>query len=61
VSLSLTGSDLELRAETLSGRLDGSESDQQLAAGPRRCALRIGAGGRRLHVRSVSGDIEIEN
>jgi len=61
VSLSLAGSDLELRAETLSGRLDGSESDQQLAAGPRRCALRIGAGGRRLHVRSVSGDIEIEN
>jgi DUF4097 and DUF4098 domain-containing protein YvlB len=61
VSLSLSGSDLELRAETLSGRLDGSESEQPLATGPRRCALRIGAGGRRLHVRSVSGDIEIEN
>ena len=61
VSLSLTGSDLELRAETLSGKLDGSESEQPFAAGPRRCAVRIGAGGRRLHVRSVSGDIEIAN
>lgn len=61
VSLSLAGSDLELRAETLSGRLDGPESEQPLPTGPRRCALRIGAGGRRLHVRSVSGDIEIEN
>jgi DUF4097 and DUF4098 domain-containing protein YvlB len=61
VSLSLAGSDLELRAETLSGRLDGSEAEQPFAAGPRRCAIKIGAGGRRLHVRSVSGDIEIEN
>jgi DUF4097 and DUF4098 domain-containing protein YvlB len=61
VSLSLAGSDLELRAETLSGRLDGSEAEQSMPTGPRRCALKIGAGGRRLHVRSVSGDIEIEN
>lgn len=61
VTLSLAGSDLELRAETLSGQLDGPEAEQPLTTGPRRCALRIGAGGRRLHVRSVSGDIEIEN
>jgi DUF4097 and DUF4098 domain-containing protein YvlB len=61
VSLSLSGSDLELRAETLSGKLDGSEAEPSFATGPRRCALKIGAGGRRLHVRSVSGDIEIEN
>jgi hypothetical protein len=61
VSLSLTGSDLELRAETLSGQLDAPGADQAATTGPRRCAIRIGAGGRRLHVRSVSGDIEIEN
>jgi len=61
VSLSLGGSDLELRAETLSGKLDGTESEQPFATGPRRCALKVGAGGRRLHVRSVSGDIEIDN
>jgi hypothetical protein len=61
VSLSLAGSDLELRAETLSGKLDGSEAEQPFASGPRRCAIKVGAGGRRLHVRSVSGDIEIEN
>jgi len=60
VSLALEGSDLELRAETLSGQLDGPGSDQPLSTGPRRCALKVGAGGRRLHVRSVSGDIEIE-
>ncbi|MGA2546752.1 MAG: DUF4097 family beta strand repeat-containing protein [Rectinemataceae bacterium] len=60
VSLALAGSDLELRAETLSGQLDGPGSDQPLSTGPRRCALKVGAGGRRLHVRSVSGDIEIE-
>jgi DUF4097 and DUF4098 domain-containing protein YvlB len=61
VSLALAGSDLELRAETLSGQLDGPGAEQPPSTGPRRCALKIGAGGRRLHVRSVSGDIEIEN
>lgn len=61
VSLSLGGSDLELRAETLSGQLDGPGADQPLTTGPRRCAIRVGSGGRRLHIRSVSGDIEIEN
>jgi DUF4097 and DUF4098 domain-containing protein YvlB len=61
VSLSLAGSDLELRAETLSGRLDAPGAEQPVTTGPRRCALRLGEGGRRLHVKSVSGDIEIEN
>jgi hypothetical protein len=60
VSLSLTGSDLELRAETLSGQLDGPGADLPFSTGPRRCVLKVGSGGRRLHVRSVSGDIEIE-
>jgi DUF4097 and DUF4098 domain-containing protein YvlB len=61
VTLSLAGSDLELRAETLSGQLDGPGEDQPQTTGPRRCAIKLGAGGRRLHVRSVSGDIEIED
>ncbi len=60
VSLVLAGSDLELRAETLSGQLDGPGAEQPQTTGPRRCALKLGSGGRRLHVRSVSGDIEIE-
>jgi len=60
VSLALAGSDLELRAETLSGQLDAPGSEQPITTGPRRCALKVGEGGRRLHVRSVSGDIEIE-
>ncbi|HUW41521.1 MAG TPA: DUF4097 family beta strand repeat-containing protein [Rectinemataceae bacterium] len=60
VSLSLGGADLELRAETLSGNLDVPGVEIPLTNGPRRCALRLGAGGRRLHVRSVSGDVEIE-
>ena len=60
VSLSLAGSDLELRAETLSGQLDGPGEDATFSTGPRRCVLKMGLGGRRLHVRSVSGDIEIE-
>jgi hypothetical protein len=60
VSLALIGSDLELRAETLSGELNAPGADLALTTGPRRCALRLGDGGRRLHVRSVSGDIEIE-
>jgi DUF4097 and DUF4098 domain-containing protein YvlB len=60
VSLSLAGSDLELRAETLSGQLDGPGAEQPFSTGPRRCVLKVGLGGRRLHVRSVSGDIEIE-
>jgi DUF4097 and DUF4098 domain-containing protein YvlB len=61
VSLSLSESDLELRAETLSGRLDAPGAEQPVTTGPRRCSLKLGSGGRRLHVRSVSGDIEIEN
>lgn len=61
VSLALSDSDLELRAETLSGKLDAPGAEQPLTTGPRRCALRLGAGGRRLHIKSVSGDIEIEN
>lgn len=61
ISLAISGSDLELRAETLSGRLDAPGAEQPVTTGPRRCSIRVGSGGRRLHIKSVSGDIEIEN
>ncbi len=60
VSLSLSDADLELRAETLSGGLEAPGAEIAVTSGPRRCALRLGSGGRRLHVRSVSGDVEID-
>ncbi|HOX33304.1 MAG TPA: DUF4097 family beta strand repeat-containing protein [Spirochaetales bacterium] len=60
VSLALSGADLELRAETLSGGLEAPGVEAALSSGPRRFALRLGAGGRRLHIRSVSGDVEID-
>jgi len=60
INLSLNGADLELRAETLSGRLFVPEGEIGSAAGPRRCALVVGKGGRRFHAKSVSGDVEIE-
>lgn len=56
----LGGADLELRAETLSGRLVTPQGEIGTPAGPRRCALSVGKGGRRLHAKSVSGDIEID-
>ena len=60
ISLSLAGADLELRAETLSGGLEAPGAEIAVTSGPRRCAMRLGSGGRRLHVRSVSGDVEID-
>ena len=60
INLSLDGADLELRAETLSGRLIVPEGEIGSAAGPRRCALVVGKGGRRFHAKSISGDVEIE-
>ena len=60
VSLAFENADLELRAETLSGGLEAPGADVNVTTGPRRFALRLGQGGRRLHVRSVSGDVEID-
>jgi DUF4097 and DUF4098 domain-containing protein YvlB len=60
VSLQLAEADLELRAETLSGSLEAPGAEIAVTSGPRRCAMRLGAGGRRLHVRSVAGDVEID-
>lgn len=56
----LGGADLELRAETFSGKLRTPHGEVGSPAGPRRCALSVGRGGRRLHAKSVSGDIDID-
>ncbi len=60
INLNLDGADLELRAETLSGRLYVPTGEIGSAAGPRRTALTIGKGGRRFHAKSISGNVEIE-
>ncbi|MGB4573221.1 MAG: DUF4097 family beta strand repeat-containing protein [Rectinemataceae bacterium] len=61
VSLQLDGAHLELRGETLSGGIRAPGTVIAQGSGPRRCAMRLGSGGRRLHVKSVSGDIEIDS
>lgn len=60
IGLSLAGASLELRAETLSGRLKTPHGEVGNNAGPRRAAMSVAGGGRRLHAKSVSGDIDIE-
>ncbi len=60
IGLSLAGASLELRAETLSGRLKTPNGEVGNNAGPRRAALSVAGGGRRLHAKSVSGDIDID-
>jgi len=60
IGLSLQGASLELRAETLSGRLKTPHGEVGNNAGPRRAALTVAGGGRRLHAKSVSGDIDID-
>jgi DUF4097 and DUF4098 domain-containing protein YvlB len=60
IGLSLEGASLELRAETLSGRLRTPNGEVGNNTGPRRAALTVAGGGRRLHAKSVSGDIEID-
>lgn len=60
VSIQVDGAHLELRGETLSGGIKAPGSVSSQGSGPRRCAVKFGAGGRRLHIKSVSGDIEIE-
>jgi DUF4097 and DUF4098 domain-containing protein YvlB len=60
ITLTLEGAAVELRAETLSGRLKTPEGEVLNTTGPRRFAASVLGGGRRLHVKSVSGNIEIE-
>jgi len=60
VNLMLEQANIDFRAETLSGHI--SSPDETIAPGsePRRCAYKIGQGTKRLHVKSVLGDIELE-
>ncbi len=59
ISLTLSEAEIELRCETLAGTINAPGCAISTNAGPRRCALHCGKGGRRLHAKSVSGDIEI--
>jgi DUF4097 and DUF4098 domain-containing protein YvlB len=59
ISIQLEHSSVEFRAETLSGRIDASHPVNSAGMGPQRCAFRTGDGARRLYVKSVLGDIEV--
>ncbi|MFA6366630.1 MAG: DUF4097 family beta strand repeat-containing protein [Candidatus Hydrogenedentales bacterium] len=60
INLMLEVANVEFRAETLSGQINSPGTTISSGAGPRRCAYRIGQGTKRLHVKSVLGDIEVE-
>lgn len=60
INLMLEQANVEFRAETLSGQISSPGTTVSSGAGPRRCAYRIGLGTKRLHVKSVLGDIEVE-
>lgn len=60
IGLSLAGASIELRAETLSGKLRTPQGVVGNNTGPRRAALSVAGGSRRLHAKSISGDIEID-
>ena len=59
IFLQLEHSSVEFRAETLSGRIDTIHPVNTAGMGPQRCAFRTGDGARRLYVKSVLGDIEV--
>ncbi|HEY9054959.1 MAG TPA: DUF4097 family beta strand repeat-containing protein [Rectinemataceae bacterium] len=60
INLMLEQANVEFRAETLSGQISSPGTTVAAGAGPRRCAYKIGEGTKRLHVKSVLGDIEVE-
>jgi DUF4097 and DUF4098 domain-containing protein YvlB len=60
VNLMLEQANVEFRAETLSGQISSPGTTVSSGVGPRRCAYRIGLGTKRLHVKSVLGDIDVE-
>lgn len=59
VSVSISGGEIELRCETLAGTINAPGCSVSSTSGPRRCALHLGRGGKRLHVKSVEGDVEV--
>lgn len=60
INLQLEHANVEFRAETLSGHINSPGTTVVSTAGPRRCTCKIGLGTKRLHVKSVLGDIEVE-
>lgn len=60
INLMLEQANVEFRAETLSGQISSPGTTVSSGVGPRRCAYRIGLGTKRLHVKSVLGDIDVE-
>jgi DUF4097 and DUF4098 domain-containing protein YvlB len=60
INLLLEQANVEFRAETLSGQISSPGTTITSGTGPRRCAYKIGAGTKRLHVKSVLGDIDVE-
>jgi len=60
INLMLEQANVEFRAETLSGQISSPGTTISSGTGPRRCAYKIGLGTKRLHVKSVLGDIEVE-
>jgi DUF4097 and DUF4098 domain-containing protein YvlB len=59
ISVQLEHSSVEFRAERLSGRIDTLHAVKGAGWGPLGCAFRTGEGARRLYVKSVLGDIEV--
>jgi len=60
VNIMLEDANVEFRAETLSGQINSPGTTVANGVGPRRCAYKVGQGAKRLHVKSVLGDIEVE-
>jgi len=59
IAIQLEHSNLEFRAETLSGRIETSYPVNSTGIGPQRSAFKTGDGARRLYVKSILGDIEV--
>lgn len=60
VNLMFEDANVEFRAETLSGQISSPGTTISNGVGPRRCAYKMGQGTKRLHVKSVLGDIEVD-
>lgn len=59
VYIQLERASVEFRAETLSGKIDAPCPVMSAGMGPRRCAFQLGTGAKRLYVKNVLGDIEV--
>ncbi|MCE5255788.1 MAG: DUF4097 domain-containing protein [Spirochaetaceae bacterium] len=60
INLMFEDANVEFRAETLSGQISSPGTTISNGVGPRRCTFKMGQGSKRLHVKSVLGDIEVD-